>query len=201
MCAVIIVAAKKSQRRPDPPVVVTPPAVSRDIAVTPPPVSPDVAEKPPEPKESIPAKPRRSDLAKNTSGTVIVVDKEEHTLEVFSNGEAIKEYGIAVGKNLGDKKKRGDMRTPEGEFPIVRIEDASAWTHDFRDGKGQIKGAYGPYFIRLGTPPWTGIGIHGTHAPNSIGTNVTEGCIRLNNEDLKELRRIVKKGDKVIIRK
>ncbi|MBR1487120.1 MAG: L,D-transpeptidase, partial [Synergistaceae bacterium] len=30
--------------------------------------------------------------------------------------------------------------------------------------------------------------IHGTHDPNSIGTNVTEGCIRLNNADIAELK-------------
>jgi lipoprotein-anchoring transpeptidase ErfK/SrfK len=93
------------------------------------------------------------------------------------------------------------MRTPEGVFPIVQIQNASGWTHDFHDGRGQTKGAYGPYFIRLGTPGWSGIGIHGTHAPGSIGTDVTEGCIRLNNNDIAELRAMVKVGDKVVIRR
>ena len=55
------------------------------------------------------------------------------------------------------------------------------------DGKGEIKGAYGPYFIRLKTPGHKGIGIHGTHLPESIGEKTTEGCIRLRNEDLKRL--------------
>ena len=36
-------------------------------------------------------------------------------------------------------------------------------------------------------PGHTGIGIHGTHAPESIGTRATEGCIRLNNDDLERL--------------
>jgi lipoprotein-anchoring transpeptidase ErfK/SrfK len=106
-----------------------------------------------------------------------------------------------VGKNTGDKQRVGDMRTPEGEFPIVQIQNSSKWTHDFQDGKGPTRGAYGPYFIRLGTPGWTGIGIHGTHAPDSIGTNVTEGCIRLTNEDVQTLRKMVKIGDKVVIRR
>ena len=60
-------------------------------------------------------------------------------------------------------------------------------------------GAYGPYFIRLLTPPHRGIGIHGTHAPESIGTRATEGCIRMNNDDLRELRPYVEVGMKVEI--
>ena len=50
-----------------------------------------------------------------------------------------------------------------------------------------IKGAYGPWFIRLKTP-WKGIGIHGTHDPDSIGKDITEGCIRLKNSDLLDLK-------------
>jgi len=145
-------------------------------------------------------KPNRSDIAQNARGTFLVIDKSTYTLEVFSNGIPIKRYPIAVGKNLGDKQRVGDMRTPVGEFPIVQIQNSSNWTHDFGDGMGHIRGAYGPYFIRLGTPGWSGIGIHGTHAPSSIGTNVTEGCIRLNNHDIAELRRLVKIGDRVVIR-
>jgi lipoprotein-anchoring transpeptidase ErfK/SrfK len=138
---------------------------------------------------------------KKGSGTLIVIEKNSHTLEVFRDGKRVKKYGVAVGKNTGDKQRVGDMRTPEGEFPIVQIQNASKWSHDFRDGKGEVKGAYGPYFIRLGTPGWSGIGIHGTHAPDSIGRDVTEGCIRLNNDDVAELRKMVKIGDRVIIKR
>ena len=143
----------------------------------------------------------RSDIARSVSGTVIVVDKSDHIMEIFREGRPVKKYGIAVGKNTGDKQKVGDMRTPEGTFPIVQIQNASGWTHDFRDGKGEIKGAYGPYFIRLGTPGWSGIGIHGTHEPDSIGTDITEGCIRVNNSDIREVREMVKVGDMVVIRR
>jgi lipoprotein-anchoring transpeptidase ErfK/SrfK len=145
--------------------------------------------------------PPGSRLAEDENGTFIVIDKSDFTMEIFRDGRTIGQYGIAVGKNTGDKRSVGDMRTPEGEFPIVQIQNSSKWTHDFKDGKGPTRGAYGPYFIRLGTPGWTGIGIHGTHAPDSIGTNVTEGCIRLNNEDVRTLRKMVKVGDKVVIRR
>lgn len=132
-------------------------------------------------------------------GTVVRIDKAKHKLELFENGRLVKEYRVAVGKNTGDKQRVGDMRTPEGEFPVQQIQDASGWSHDFRDGKGVIKGAYGPLFIRLKTPGWKGIGIHGTHDPNSIGTNVTEGCIRMHNEELREFVRKIDIGTTVII--
>ena len=44
------------------------------------------------------------------------------------------------------------------------------------------------------------MGIHGTHDPQSIGTDASEGCIRLHNEDLQELRSVVKVGTVVEIK-
>ena len=130
----------------------------------------------------------------------IVISKESMTLNLFdSDGGLIFSFPVAVGKNYGNKEKVGDMKTPEGDFTVAQIQDASAWTHDFKDGKGVIAGCYGNWFIRLKTPPHTGIGIHGTHAPESIGTRATEGCIRLNNADLDKLKPLVKIGMPVII--
>jgi lipoprotein-anchoring transpeptidase ErfK/SrfK len=114
----------------------------------------------------------------------LVVTRSACTLEVFQGDRLLETFSVAVGKNPGDKQEVGDNRTPEGEFVVSSIEDSRRWTHDFRDGKGEVKGAYGPWFIRLATPGWTGIGIHGTHDPASVGRAVTEGCIRLKNTDL-----------------
>ena len=118
----------------------------------------------------------------------IVVNKSDFTLSLFKGNELIKTYPVAVGKNTGDKQRVGDNRTPVGNFKIVSIENASNWKHDFRDGKGKIAGAYGPWFLRLDAKGWRGIGIHGTHDPDSRGSNATEGCIRLSNEDIAELK-------------
>lgn len=106
-------------------------------------------------------------------------------------GDTLFTAPIAVGKSYGNKQKQGDMRTPEGVFKVVDIQNSSAWTHNFGDGKGDIAGAYGHHFIRLGVPGHKGIGIHGTHAPKSIGSRATEGCIRLNNEDLEKLVKLI----------
>ena len=137
---------------------------------------------------------------KNSEG-LIYIDKQELTLCLYDSlGILVKEYPIACGKNLGHKKKEGDCKTPEGSFIISQIQNSKRWGHDFHDGKGFIKYAYGPWFIRLKTG-FNGIGIHGTHDPESIGTRATEGCIRLNNEDLNELKSLVQLGMPVLIGK
>jgi lipoprotein-anchoring transpeptidase ErfK/SrfK len=134
------------------------------------------------------------------NSSFIVVSKEEMTLNVFDyKGKSIAMYPIACGKNMGDKEEVGDMKTPEGIFHVCDIQNASGWSHDFGDGNGKIKGAYGPFFIRLLTPGHNGIGIHGTHNSNSVGTRSTEGCIRLRNEDLENLVKKVKVGDVVVV--
>ena len=129
----------------------------------------------------------------------ILIDKSSYTLTLLQDGQPIKTYKIAVGKNAGQKQAEGDLRTPDGDFSVDEVCEAGYWTHDFGDGKGEIKGAYGPWFISLDTPGWTGIGIHGTHAPESLGTRASEGCVRLNNADLVQLVKFVKMGTKVKI--
>ena len=110
----------------------------------------------------------------------------------------VKAYSVAVGKNPGNKRFIGDHRTPVGDFRVQSVENSEQWKHDFRDGQGMIDGAYGPWFIRLATG-WKGIGIHGTHDPDSRGTMATEGCIRMSNDEVEELRRYARKDMKVVI--
>lgn len=135
----------------------------------------------------------------------ILITKSNFSLHYFDNeGQEKFVASCALGKNPGQKEKSGDMKTPEGTFVIDEVIDSSWWTHDFGDGKGEIAGAYGPYFISLNTDElsqgnWGGIGIHGTHDPASIGTRASEGCIRLLNEDVKKLQLLVHVGMKVII--
>ena len=129
-------------------------------------------------------------------------------LFVYKYGAMIEKYPVALGKNKGDKQKVGDNRTPEGDFTITSIEDSHDWEHDFGDDTlGPIKGAYGPWFLRLSTlasetksgKQWKGIAIHGTHDEASIGTRASEGCIRMRNEDVDSLKRMVRVGTTVRI--
>ena len=139
-------------------------------------------------------------IDKIANARFIVVDKETLSLKLFDySGNEVNSYGISCGKNPGNKDRIGDLKTPEGIFHITEIEEASTWGHDFKDGKGKIEGAYGPWFLRLEVPGHKGIGIHGTHKPESIGTRDTEGCIRLKNEDIADLKTKVNIGMVVIV--
>ncbi|MDR1649343.1 MAG: L,D-transpeptidase [Synergistaceae bacterium] len=128
----------------------------------------------------------------------IRINKFFFRLYLYRGDEVSKVYTIALGKNPGDKERAGDNRTPNGIFTVQSIEDASSWTHDFGDGKGSIRGAYGPWFIRLRTG-WQGIGIHGTHDPDSLGTMVSEGCVRMLNDDLEDMKEFAFRSMKVVI--
>lgn len=140
--------------------------------------------------------------ARNISkGDYILVEKSKHLLSHYRDGSLLRSYSVAVGMNPKDKERVGDNATPEGHFEINFIKDSSSWSHDFKDGKGEIPKAYGPYFMALytgkqrtfaGIGTWTGIGIHGTHDPDSVGKDATEGCVRLRNEELLELHKEVK---------
>ena len=140
----------------------------------------------------------------------IVIDKPALYLSVYENQNGdtvlIARYPVCVGKNYGQKEKSGDMKTPEctfdNPFSITEIVSASSWTHDFGDGRGAIL-AYGNWFMRLKTPGHKGIGIHGsTNNENSVPGRGSEGCIRLKNEDLDQLKeKYVFIGMKVIVLK
>lgn len=138
------------------------------------------------------------------AGTSILIKKSEFRLYLLEDGNVIRSFPVALGKNAGQKRVSGDMKTPDGSFPIDEVIDSSDWTHDFGDGKGEIEGAYGPYFISLDTSElsggaWDGIGIHGTHDPASIGTRASEGCIRMHNSDLLALKKHITVGTEVTI--
>lgn len=127
------------------------------------------------------------------SGPRIVVRKGDYLLELVTDGGTDR-FPVAIGSNPdgGDKVAEGDMRTPEGEFEIVSVEDSSEWEHE---------GArvYGPFFMRLACPPWQGIGIHGTDDRSTVGTKSTRGCVRMRNEDLEILVKRTGVGTKVTI--
>ena len=130
----------------------------------------------------------------------VVVDKQGFTVTLVDpQGNPIKEWGMSCAINYGPKKVRGDHKTPEGTFKINELLNAKGLSHDFKDGKGPVKDAYGPWFLRLDVPGYRDIGIHGTPFPESIGTRATEGCIRMRNEDITDLKQRVKVGTVVII--
>ena len=130
----------------------------------------------------------------------LVVTKSAYRITLLDNGNPIKEYNCAVGRNPGQKTKTGDARTPEGTFKVESINPSSDWVSD-EDGKG----AYGPWFITLDTRElskgeWNGIGISGTNKPEGLGRASSAGSVRVRNSDIEEIKKFVKVGTVVTIK-
>ncbi|WP_234986159.1 L,D-transpeptidase [Dethiosulfovibrio salsuginis] len=147
------------------------------------------------------------DVVAHTEGSPVISPlwvcvKEEHLLFGLdgTSKTVFAVWPVATGRVKGQKQKVGDMRTPEGDFTVQRIDDASFW-QPYKDKKTGETIGYGPWFIRIKTPPWTGIGIHGTDDDHlhEIGTDASHGCIRMANHSLLELKALVAPGQRVII--
>ncbi|HAT97758.1 MAG: L,D-transpeptidase [Acidaminococcaceae bacterium] len=130
----------------------------------------------------------------------LIITKSSYRITLLDNGEPIKEYNCAVGRNPGQKTKTGDAKTPVGSFKVESINPSSDWVSD-EDGKG----AYGPWFITLDTKElskgeWNGIGISGTNKPEGLGRASSAGSVRVRNSDIEEIKKYVKVGTIVTIK-
>ena len=151
----------------------------------------------------------RPELVRDRNKCFIVMSKKDYYLYVYEaqgrDTVLIARYDCCFSLKKGNKQRQGDMKTPScslaNPFTISQIADASSWTHDFRDGRGAVK-AYGNFFLRLVTPGHKGIGIHGsTNNVESVPGRASEGCIRLHDADIIDLRKnYAFVGMKVIIK-
>jgi lipoprotein-anchoring transpeptidase ErfK/SrfK len=120
----------------------------------------------------------------------IVVDKAQNILTLKADGEIFKTYRVSTGKN--------ESPTPAGTFKIVNKIVDPPWYPP--SGKmippGDPGNVLGTRWLGISKPSY---GIHGTIDPASIGKGVTEGCVRMKNEDVEELYAIVPEGTEVVI--
>lgn len=117
------------------------------------------------------------------------IDLSDRSLMLINNDKRVKKYLIAVGAD--------NSKTPTGKFIINQKLVNPTWYFEGR--------VYQPNTPenRLGTR-WMGIsakgyGIHGTNDSNVVGSAMTNGCIRLFNEDVEELYDILLEGTEVEI--
>jgi hypothetical protein len=137
-------------------------------------------------------------LKPNDKTDIILVSKQDLKLRMIKyHDTAIMTFPVATGLNPGDKKESGDKKTPEGIFTVYAIHDASEWDYDFNDGKGRIKGTYGKYFVRF--KEHYHIGIHGTHLPETLGSRATDGCVRMQNENIDRIVPMISRSKTLII--
>lgn len=117
----------------------------------------------------------------------IVINLPSRTLELYSSNSLIKVYPIAVGKP--------STPSPLGNFQIIDKE-VDPWWFPPRTGQAIPSGPDNPLGYR-----WMGFasmyGIHGTNAPWAIGLAVSNGCIRMHEENVEELFEVVYYGTPV----
>ena len=140
-------------------------------------------------------------LLNNSHPRFIVVDKGSMRVILYNKyGVEEENFGMACSRRFGTKHKKADNRTPEGFFSVEGIYNSTDWL--FTDDNGVThpgKGVFGPRFIRLRIPNTSQIGIHGTSSPGSIGGRRSHGCIRITNDNILHLVKLVEKDMPVIV--
>jgi lipoprotein-anchoring transpeptidase ErfK/SrfK len=131
-----------------------------------------------------------------TAGTIIVNTAQTYLYFVLGGGKAIR-YGIGVGRDgftwSGSQAVTRMAEWPDWTPPQEMIERQPYLPRWMAGGKGNPLGARAIY---LGSTIYR---IHGTNAPETIGTKVSSGCIRMINADVIDLYSRVTVGTKIIV--
>ena len=134
---------------------------------------------------------------------LVVVEKAERTLYLLHDGEVLRRYRIALGRNpVGPKTQVGDSRTPEG---IYRLDWRNPQSHYYRS----IHISYPNESDRRqaaerGVPPGGDIMIHGQPRGGGRTAEIpwdwTDGCIAVANYEMDEIWALVDDGTRIEIR-
>ena len=135
----------------------------------------------------------------------LVLSKSQRKLALFYRGREVRTYDVALGKNpVGDKRRRGDGRTPEGLFHIDSRNPQSRYHLSLRisypDAPHRAASA------KLGVSPGGDIMIHGLpDAFAMVGAlhrqqDWTEGCVAVTNDEIEEIWRAVPNGAPILIK-
>jgi lipoprotein-anchoring transpeptidase ErfK/SrfK len=148
----------------------------------------------------MPARLRRQVVnypTRETPGTVIIDTPNTYLYYVLGGGQAIR-YGIGVGRDgftwAGVQTVSKKAEWPDWTPPPEMIARQPYLPRHMAGGPGNPLGARAMY---LGGTVYR---IHGTNAPETIGTHVSSGCIRLTNDDVSDLYSRVNVGTRVIVR-
>lgn len=106
----------------------------------------------------------------------IIVDLSDRQLHLLDGNIVTRSFPVGIGRMV--------TQTPIGEFTIVNKQ-------------ANPGGPFGVFWMGLSKPHY---GIHGTNDPSSIGHLVSQGCIRMYNEDVLALSKIVPIHTRVTIR-
>ncbi len=129
-------------------------------------------------------------------GTIIIDTPQKFLFLIEGNGRALR-YGIGVGRPgfewSGVKTISRKAEWPGWTPPAEMLKRRPDLPLHMDGGPSNPLGARALY---LGSSMYR---IHGTNEPDTIGTNVSSGCIRMMNEDVTDLYEKVRVGTKVIV--
>ena len=142
----------------------------------------------------------------------ILVDTARNHLYIKRGDQVMLDALASTGSGTildkpGDSKGQWIFDTPRGEFTVQSRLTNPVWVKPdwafIEEGlevpKSQAdrleSGVLGEYALGFGK----GYFIHGTLYPRLLGKNVTHGCIRLNDDDLKSVYRLAKVGTPIMI--
>jgi hypothetical protein len=124
----------------------------------------------------------------HTTPTALLVDKHALRATIYKDGKPTWSAPVGIGTRT--------TPTPAGRFYVREL---------IKMNPGN--GAYGPYiygtsgYAKLSEFPGGGIiGVHGTSAPGLIPGRPSHGCVRLKNQDLRQLQKLLPIGAPVRIR-
>ena len=147
----------------------------------------------------LPARLRRQVVhytTRESPGTIIIDTPNTYLYYVLGGGQAIR-YGIGVGRDgftwSGVQTITRKAEWPDWTPPPEMIARQPYLPRHMAGGPGNPLGARAMY---LGGTVYR---IHGTNAPETIGTHVSSGCLRLTNADVTDLYSRVTVGTKVIV--
>lgn len=111
------------------------------------------------------------------------IDKEHRIARYYdSKGKQQLVSPVGIGLVQGDKSVAGDNRTPTGTYTLSAPERGS--------GKTGGEMSFGPYFYRTNHKNnkggASGVGLHGTGMPIFNGSNISHGCMRVDNSTIKQ---------------
>jgi lipoprotein-anchoring transpeptidase ErfK/SrfK len=118
----------------------------------------------------------------------VLVDKSQNILILKDGNDIVKVYNVSTGLNNS---------TPVGTFKITtKLVDPVWFSRGVVVPPESPQNVLGSRWLGFDLP---GYGIHGTIEPETIGKQVTAGCVRMRNADVEELYGMLPMGTEVVV--
>lgn len=129
---------------------------------------------------------------KQVLNRLVIVNKDSKKLAYYENGKLVNSFYCTIGKK--------STQTPSGRFKIQN-KLVNPYYPDKQIAGGAPNNPLGKRWMGLITDKGvkTSYGIHGTYRTDQIGTEASNGCVRLTNPNVIWLFEYLHTGDIVII--